>query len=238
MSSNVSAVTYREGDCRPIAAMTVPKSGGVQVYPIAVGDICIYGNVVVYNVTAQTSKTYYNCVLPANAVFSAGTGADYTITSITPAYSGASAVTSGQIITTAAQLYGCFAGIALHKTGLQSGEFVFKLTQSIDPGWTLVATAGRFEFPILASAITSAAPVYPGELIAGYVNGGVVYNQQVARGANDTSATPTAIGVACPGYNQFHATGAGGCQHNVSTLASLVVEIRTQLMHTQLTSGQ
>ena len=84
-----------------------------------------------------------------------------------------------------------FAGVAMAKTGLQSGETSFRLTT--DPGYTLVATTGDFEFPCPSTSFS------PGDLIGADENadGDALLDQQVAL----VTLVNSAIGVAKVPYN-------------------------------------
>lgn len=82
-----------------------------------------------------------------------------------------------------------FLGVALHKTGLQSGETSFKLTTN--PGYTLVATAGNFEFDCDSQAFV------PGALVAVAADANGCSNQKVDAAGSESLA----IGVARPNYN-------------------------------------
>ena len=109
-----------------------------------------------------------------------------------------------------------FAGVAVKKTGLQSGEVTFKLDD--DPGYTMVATSGEFEFP---SAATSWVP---GDLVGADENadGDGLLDQQVAK----VTLTGSSIGVAKVPYNALG-----------TSQTTILVDIRSQLMKQEVQSG-
>lgn len=128
-------------------------------------------------------------------------------------------VTGGYVLAagqyaTAAALKTAFAGVAVHKTGLQSGETSFRLTT--DPGYNLVATTGDFEFPCAATSWAN------GDLVAAYVSGGACYPQQVAK----TTKYDEAIGVAVVPHNALG-----------TSMTSVIVRLRSNLMKEQPISG-
>jgi len=110
-----------------------------------------------------------------------------------------------------------FAGVALHKSGLQSGETTARLTGSIDPGYNLIATAGQFEFDCAATAWVD------GDLVGIYSDATTNSNQKVAKVTTYTEA----IGVAVVPFN---AIGAA--------TSTVIVELRSVERHNTLLSGQ
>lgn len=78
-----------------------------------------------------------------------------------------------------------FAGVAIRKTGLQTGEKSFKLTT--DPGVVLVATSGIFEYPCAATSWK------PNDLVAVYADADGCYDQQVASTAVYAEVIGTAV---------------------------------------------
>jgi hypothetical protein len=62
-----------------------------------------------------------------------------------------------------------FAGVSMRKTGQQSGETLWQLPETIDPGYTLIGTSGIFEYPCPPQVW------YPGQPVAIYCSatGGV-----------------------------------------------------------------
>jgi hypothetical protein len=228
-----SSVTYRSGDTKPMTFQTAPLIGGVQLYPIEKGDLLIVCKIVAGGVT------YHNCVVPAHSEWATG------ITSI-QALGGSSITSANLVISTVAGLKAAFAGVAMHKSGLQryipmtataAGEQTFKLTS--DPGYQLVATAGRFEFPCASTTW------YPGDLVMGYLMGSsagygnqgnnyanIVHPQQVAKSDKQVADTPSDGGVNSIGYAAF------GFNQLNTAVTSVIVEIRPIAAHAQFLSGE
>lgn len=109
-----------------------------------------------------------------------------------------------------------FAGVAVAKTGLQSGETTFKITN--DLGYVLVATAGEFEFDCDATSWA------PGELVGAVENddGDGLLDQEVAK----VTAVTKAIGVAKVPMSVLG-----------DSLTSIIVSIRSVVMREGV-SGQ
>ena len=107
-----------------------------------------------------------------------------------------------------------FAGVAALKTGLQTGETSFKITT--DPGFTLVAVSGVWEYPSAATSWVT------GNLVGVYADADGCSDQQVAQ---VTLVTET-IGVAEVPYNAL-----GDSQ------TAILVHLRSQLMRSSV-SGQ
>lgn len=107
-----------------------------------------------------------------------------------------------------------FAGVAVQKVGLQSGEKSFRLTT--DPGWVLVAITGDFEFDCAATSWA------PGDLVGVYNDATYNSDQQVAK----VTAADETIGVAKVPYNAL------GTSQTV-----IVVSIRSKVMSLQYVSG-
>ena len=80
-----------------------------------------------------------------------------------------------------------FAGVALAKTGLQSGETSFRL--QTDPGYVQVATEGDFDYPCPSQTFVTGAP------IGVYATTNGCSSQEV----DSASTNMQAIGVAVPG---------------------------------------
>ena len=119
---------------------------------------------------------------------------------------------------TAALFAAAFAGSATRKTGLQSGEVLFRLALSVDPGWTTVASTGVFEYDCDAHVWAD------GDLVAVAVANGAAINQKVASAGSYT----TAIGTAVVPYNQIG-----------KSVTSVQVRIRaTKTTHNGIQSGQ
>jgi hypothetical protein len=130
------------------------------------------------------------------------------------AYPATSLADAGTAAQNRAAFAGAFAGVASLKTGLQSGEFSFKLTTA--PGWTLVAVSGVWEYPCAATSWS------PGDLVGVYADADGCYDQQVAQ----VTGVDEAIGVAEVPYNAL-----GDSQ------TAILVHLRSQLMHSSV-SGQ
>jgi len=79
-----------------------------------------------------------------------------------------------------------FAGVADRKVGLQSGETVFNLPGTYNPGYILVATSGVFAFPVASTSFVS------GDLVGVYNDATDSSNQVVAK----VTAVDEAIGTA------------------------------------------
>lgn len=107
-----------------------------------------------------------------------------------------------------------FAGVAVRKTGLQTGETSFKLTT--DPGYTLVATSGTFEFPCASTSWQ------PGDLVGVYATADACSNQQVCKVTNVAEAIGTAV-------VPHEALG--------TAQTTILVDIRSALIHESI-SGQ
>lgn len=101
-----------------------------------------------------------------------------------------------------------FAGVAARKTGLQSGETSFKLTT--DPGYTLVAVSGDWEYPCASTSFTV------GDLVGVYATADACLDQQVAQVTTVTEA----IGIAKVPYNAL------GDAHT-----AILVSLRSLLVH-------
>jgi len=108
-----------------------------------------------------------------------------------------------------------FAGVAVQKIGLQSGETTFKLTN--DPGWILVATTGDFEFDCAATSFA------PGDMIGVYNDATNNSDQQVAK----VTSYDEAIAVAVVPYSVL------GDSHT-----KIIARLRSNLMRNDITSGQ
>ena len=109
-----------------------------------------------------------------------------------------------------------FAGVAVQKIGLQSGETTFKLTN--DPGWILVATTGDFEFDCASTSFT------PGDMVGVYNDGTDNDDQKVAQVTVETEA----IGVVKVPYSVLG-----------SSMTKVIVSIRSRVMLNQVViSGQ
>jgi hypothetical protein len=116
-----------------------------------------------------------------------------------------------------------FAGVALNKNGLQSGETSFRLTT--DMGYCLVATAGDFEFDCPSTQWK------PGNLVGVFATTLVCSNQKV-----DTAASASfAIGQAVPGLS-----GLGNAMTRVvvSIISTIMNPMGVQNQVTGSGSGQ
>lgn len=120
----------------------------------------------------------------------------------------------GNGATNRAAFAAAFAGVAVQKIGLQTGETSFKLTT--DPGWVLVATSGDFEYPCAATSFA------PGDMVGVYNNETSNSDQQVAK----VTSTAEAIGIAKVPYNALG-----------SSMTSVVVELRPKFTYDQVGSG-
>jgi len=108
-----------------------------------------------------------------------------------------------------------FAGVAMSKVGLQTGETSFRLVT--DPGYVVVATAGDFRFPCASNAYKD------GDLIGVYADGNGCNSQKV-----DTAASASlSIGRAVVGPGQIAASIAAG---SVSAVTQIVVRIQNTIM--------
>jgi len=108
-----------------------------------------------------------------------------------------------------------FAGIAVKKTGLTTGETSFRLTT--DPGYTVLAISGDWEYDCAATSWVT------GDLVGVYNDATYNSNQKVAL----VTASNEVIGVAKVPYNAIGAS-----------LTSVVISIRTAVMHDEVVSGQ
>jgi len=113
-----------------------------------------------------------------------------------------------------AEFAGKFAGVAAHKTGLQSGETSFKLTT--DPGYTLVAVSGDWAYECAATSWVT------GDLVGVYNDATINSNQKVAK----VTSVAEAIGVANVPYNALG-----------TSQTEIIVSIRSKLVHNSV-SGQ
>jgi hypothetical protein len=111
-----------------------------------------------------------------------------------------------------------FAGVAARKTGQLSGETLWQLAETIDPGYTLIATSGMFEYTCPAQVWVPGAPVG----IYGSLSGGVyVANSQTVDAIQSgATAANAAIGVAVV---PFAALGM--------TVTKILVDIRSVTMY-------
>jgi hypothetical protein len=115
-----------------------------------------------------------------------------------------------------------FAGVAVSKVGLQSGETSFKLTT--DKGYVLVATTGDFEFPCAATSFNPGDRVGAMEVAAGLTGAAAqLDNQVVAKVATDSLA----IGVAKVPYNALG-----------TSMTSVIVSLKARAMLDGVDSGQ
>lgn len=111
-----------------------------------------------------------------------------------------------------------FAGVALKKIGLQSGETSFKLTT--DPGYVDVAVTGVFEYPCAATSWA------PGDLVGIYAptdNSKIVDSQKVAK----VTTYAEAIGVAIVPHQAIG-----------TSQTTILVALRSPLVHDGIMSGQ
>ena len=106
-----------------------------------------------------------------------------------------------------------FAGVAARKTGLQTDETSFKLTT--DPGYTLVAVSGDWEYPCASTSWVT------GNLVGVYADADGCSDQVVAV----VTVVTEAIGVAKVPYNAL-----GDAQ------TAIIVSLRSGLIH-QSVSG-
>lgn len=100
-----------------------------------------------------------------------------------------------------------FAGVAMGKVGLQTGETTARLTT--DPGYVMVGTGGVWEFDCASAAFV------PGALVGVKADGNGCSNQAVASAASESLA----IGVAVPTVAQLGVA-----------VTSIEVEIRSTIM--------
>lgn len=107
-----------------------------------------------------------------------------------------------------------FAGVACKKTGLQSGETSFRLTT--DPGYTLVATTGDFEFDCSSTSWS------PGDMVGVYASADACSDQQVAK----VTSVAEAIGVAKVPYDAL-----GDAQ------TTIIVSLRSALMRDSISGN-
>lgn len=109
-----------------------------------------------------------------------------------------------------------FAGVAVEKTGLQTGEKTFHLTD--DPGSVYVAVTGDFEFPCDATSFAT------GDRIGAAENsdGNALEDQKVAQVASNAYT----IGVAKVPYNAIG-----------TSQTSIIMSIRSQLIRNEVVSG-
>jgi len=111
---------------------------------------------------------------------------------------------------------GNFAGVAARKTGLQTSETSFKLTT--DPGYTLVAVSGDWEYPCASTSWSTGDLVGADEASSGTA----LEDQKVAK----VTTVDKAIGIAVVPYNAL-----GDAQ------TTIIVRLRSALVH-QSVSGQ
>jgi hypothetical protein len=112
-----------------------------------------------------------------------------------------------------------FAGIALSKDGLQTGETSARLTTA--KGHVLVGVSGDFEFPCAATAFKTGDYVGGLNITTGSAN--TLEDQKVAKVTLDSAA----IGIAKVAVNDIGAT-----------ITSVIVSIKSPLMDEGVTSGE
>jgi hypothetical protein len=132
------------------------------------------------------------------------------------AYPASHLADGGDAATNRAALAALFAGVAVQKIGLQTGEKTFHLTD--DPGWVLVATSGDFAFDC-ATGISW----LPNSLVGVYNDATNNSDQKVCL----VTAYGEAIGVVKLPYNALAKT----------TLTEVIVSIRPMYVHEQLVYG-
>jgi hypothetical protein len=108
-----------------------------------------------------------------------------------------------------------FVGVAVKKTGLQAGETSFKLT--VDPGYTLVAISGIFEYDSTSQTWA------PANLVGIYNDATYNSNQKVDK----VTAIGEAIGTAVVAYDSL----------GDAAQTTVMVDLRPQAAYDQAIAG-